>query len=890
MAYQGKRFLIIDGSSLAHRAFYALPLLTNRQGVYTNAAYGFLTMLLKILDNEQVDYIGVAFDKGRVTFRNEIYQDYKGHRKATPPELIPQFNLIKDLLGALRIPSYELENYEADDLIGTLAKKAEELGLEVSILTGDRDALQLVSHQTKVLLTRKGISQIESYDREKIHEQYGLQPQQLIDVKGLMGDSSDNIPGVPGVGEKTAVKLIREYADLENVLANINQISGPKLRENLTNFKEQALLSKELATIDCNVPMEFCFDDCLYQPPDYPALLELYRELEFNSLVNGLLAEMKEVQPEAGHEEQAQGNKAGELNSIQEFKDCWLEMAGEKVLAIELQIGGPHYLTGNLEAVGFATEKEAFGYVLKPGDETEIIDLISGAGEGDNDRQWFFHDGKKALAFFGNKGITSFNLSGDTMVAAYLLNPGAGQQSLAEIVLEHLNLPLVEDENPAIVVAEKAAMILRLHQVLLEKLQETEMLELYQQLELPLVRILAHMEVRGVKLDLPQLEEMGRQLNANINQVTEEIHSLAGETFNINSPKQLATILFDKLGLPPVKKTKTGYSTNAEVLEELAPLHPIVANILHYRQLVKLHGTYIEGLKSLADPETGKVHTTFNQTVTATGRLSSQEPNLQNIPIRLEQGRLIRKTFIPSQAGRLILAADYSQIELRVLAHISQDPGLIDAFSKGQDIHSRTASEVFGVDIGKVTPQMRRQAKAVNFGIVYGISDYGLSRDLGITRKEAGKYIELYFARYPGVKEYIERVILEAKEKGYVTTLLNRRRYLPDLFSSNRNIRAFGERTAMNTPIQGSAADIIKLAMLEVEKQLEAHRLETEMILQVHDELIFEVPEEELALAAKLIRGAMENAVQLSVPLEVDIKVGPNWYDMETLERESQDA
>ena len=890
MTYQGKRFLIIDGSSLAHRAFYALPLLTNRKGVYTNAAYGFLTMLLKILANEQVDYISVAFDKGRVTFRTEKYQDYKGHRKATPPELIPQFNLIRDLLAALRIPSYELDNYEADDLIGTLARKAEELGLEVFILTGDRDALQLVSNQTKVLLTRKGISQIDTYDLGKIQEQYGLQPRQLIDVKGLMGDSSDNIPGVPGIGEKTAVKLIKEYGDLDNVLANIDQLKGPKLRENLNTYKEQALLSKELATIDCDAPLEFCFDDCLYRSPDYPALLEQYKELEFNSLVAGLLEEMKVIQPETGHDEKVPENKSSELNTIQDFKDCLQQMAGEDTLALELHIDGPHYLKGNLKAVGVASGKEAFGYVLKSGEQDEIMDLINSAGQKDDGRQWVIHDGKMALAFFGKKGFSSLNLSGDTMVAAYLLNPGAGQQGLAEIVLEHLNLPLVEDEKPAITAAEKAAMILRLHHVLLEKLKETEMLDLYQQIELPLVSILADMEVRGVKLDLPQLEEMGRQLTENIHQVTEEIYLLAGETFNINSPKQLAVILFEKLGLPPVKKTKTGYSTNAEVLEELAPRHPIVANILHYRQLVKLHGTYIEGLKSLADPETGKVHTTFNQTVTATGRLSSQEPNLQNIPIRLEQGRLIRKTFIPSQAGRLILAADYSQIELRVLAHISQDTGLIDAFMKGQDIHSRTASEVFGVDIGEVTPQMRRQAKAVNFGIVYGISDYGLSRDLGITRKEAGKYIDLYFARYPGVKQYIDGVILEAREKGYVKTLLNRRRYLPDLFSSNRNIRAFGERTAMNTPIQGSAADIIKLAMIEVEKQLVAHGMETEMILQVHDELIFEVPEVELSLAAKLIRGAMENAVQLSVPLEVDIKVGPNWYDMETMERERQDA
>ncbi|NLC77076.1 MAG: DNA polymerase I [Clostridia bacterium] len=890
MTYKGKRLLIIDGSSLAHRAFYALPLLTNRQGVYTNAAYGFLTMLLKILASEPIDYIGVAFDKGRVTFRTEQYAAYKGHRKATPPELAPQFAIIKDLLAALRIPSYELDNYEADDLIGTLAKKAEGLGFEVLILTGDRDALHLVSGRTKVLLTRKGISQIDSYDENAIQEKYGLTPAQLIDVKGLMGDSSDNIPGVPGVGEKTAVKLIKEFGDLEQVLANIEQINGPKLRENLDQYREQALLSKKLATIVCDAPLDFCFDECLYQKPDYPALLDLYKELEFNSLVPGVLAEMKETQQSPVAEEPGQeGSNVRELMTLQDFKDCCLELAEQTYLAVEWDIEGSHYLKGSLKAVGIAGKEQALGYELKPGEEGLVLDFLK-EFLGGTGRQLILHDGKQLLAFCRYRNFPLFELAGDTMVAAYLLNPGAGQQTLEQIVLEHLNLPLVAGESPALAAAGKAAQIFRLHPVLLEKLKETEMLELYRQVELPLVGILAAMEARGVKLDLPQLEEMGSRLAQSIDQVTKDIYLLAGEEFNINSPKQLGRILFDKLGLPPVKKTKTGYSTNAEVLEELAPRHPIVANILHYRQLVKLQSTYIEGLRSLADPQTGKVHTTFNQTVTATGRLSSQEPNLQNIPIRLELGRLIRKAFIPSGKGRLILAADYSQIELRVLAHISGDANLIDAFIKGQDIHTRTASEVFGVAIEEVTPEMRRQAKAVNFGIVYGISDYGLSRDLGISRKEAGKYIDLYFSRYPGVKNYIDRVILEAKEKGYVATLLNRRRYLPDLFSSNRNIRAFGERTAMNTPIQGTAADIIKLAMIEVEKQLRAHDMETEMILQVHDELIFEVPEAELSLAAKIIGGAMENALPLQVPLVVEVKVGPNWYDMRVMERENQNA
>lgn len=879
MSSKKQRFLVIDGSSLAHRAFYALPLLSNRQGIYTNAVYGFLTMLFKILSEEPVDYIAVAFDKGRVTFRTELYAEYKGHRKATPPELSPQFALIRELLKALRIATYELDNYEADDLIGTMAKKAEQQGIEVLILTGDRDSLQLVSPSTKVLLTKKGISQIETYDTAKIMEHYGIQPAQLIDVKGLMGDSSDNIPGVPGIGEKTAVKLIKEYSNLDNVLANIDNIKGAKLKDNLLKYTQQALLSKELATIDCDAPIQFCMDDCRYQTPDYPLLLQYYKELEFNSLIPGVLEEMREVSPEGDSE----AEQPRVLTGLSELITHWQNAMEHRTVAVDLVLEGPG------ASFGFATGGQSCGYELKPGEEKQVIELIKEASQCSTSKL-IFHDAKKVMLACGLSDLYQFNLYGDTMLAAYLLNPNGGQRDLAEIALEHLDLPLTEKENIGLYAAEKASVIYRLHEVLLNKLAEAEMRELYTDVELPLVSVLASMEARGVKLDLAQLEEMGQELEKNINKLTEEIYQLAGEEFNINSPKQLSKILFERLGLPPLKKTKTGYSTNAEVLEELAPRHPIVANILQYRQLVKLQGTYVEGLKSLANPVTGKVHTTFNQTVTATGRLSSQEPNLQNIPIRLELGRLIRKAFVPSKEDRLLLAADYSQIELRVLAHISGDANLIDAFNKKQDIHTRTASEVFGVPLELVTPEMRYQAKAVNFGIVYGISDYGLSRDLGISRKEAAKYIDMYFARYPGVKKYIDQVILDAREKGYVTTILNRRRYLPDLFSSNRNIRAFGERAAMNTPIQGSAADIIKLAMIKIEDRLRSRGMETAMILQVHDELIFEVPEDELEEAVQLVRDTMENVMSLKVPLEVDVKVGPNWYDMVTVERERSDA
>jgi len=877
--YQGKKFLVIDGSSLAHRAFYALPPLSNRQGVPTNAAYGFLTMLFKILDQEPFDYVAVAFDKSRITFRTELFSDYKGHRKATPPELKPQFDLIKGLLDALRIPNYELENFEADDLIGTLAHQADDLGINVSILTGDRDALQLITEKTKVLLTRKGISEIDVYDLQKIKEKYDLMPKQLIDVKGLMGDTSDNIPGVPGIGEKTALKLINKYQSLEEVLSNADLLSGAKLKENLKTYAEQAVISKKLATIDLEVPLQFSIDDCLHQEPDHHLLLARYRELEFNSLIEKTLADLgqKEEQPaDSG------GTEVYELAGWEDFQEKWQLAASSNILALEFRLDSAGHLKGNLVGIGFATVKGAWGLTVKQEQQEELLSVLKPALLSP-DKTWLFHDSKQIIVFCNRFNVRLAGSYRDTMLAAYLLNPSRGQQSLAEILLEHLNLPLVEGENSGVNIAQRALSIFKLHGSLEEKLTETTMLELYREIELPLAYILADMETKGVKLDLQQLEQMGQKLDEQIQQLTSNIYLLAGEEFNINSPKQLAGILFDKLGLPPLKKTKTGYSTNAEVLEELAPRHPIILEILHYRQLVKLFGTYIEGLKALANPDNGMVHTTFNQAITATGRLSSQEPNLQNIPIRMEQGRLIRKAFIPAQEGQLFLAADYSQIELRVLAHISKDKNLIDAFMKDQDIHSRTASEVFGVLMERVDANMRRQAKAVNFGIVYGISDFGLSRDLGISVGEAEKFIKLYFERYAGVKSYIDNIIKTAKIDGYVSTILNRRRYLPEIFSSNRNLRSFGERAAMNTPIQGSAADIIKLAMIKIAGSLVDQGLKAKMILQVHDELIFEVPREELDAVARLVRGGMEEALELDVPLKVEIKIGYNWYDMDIM-------
>lgn len=872
------KLIILDGNSLAHRAFYALPLLTNRKGVFTNAAYGFTTMLLKILKAERPEYVVVAFDKGK-TFRHEQFEAYKGHRKATPQELKPQFPLIWQILDALRIAAVQLEGYEADDLIGTIARKAEQAGLMTMIVTGDRDALQLVTARTKALITRKGISNLDVFDRTIIQEKYGLEPLQLRDVKGLMGDASDNIPGIPGIGEKTAVKLVQEFGSIENLLKNLDGLSNRKMAEKIQPYREQALLSKELGTINCAVPLEIEFDLFRWQGPDYSALLEIFKELEFNSLLKDVLAEMKvgAAEPEA---------KAAELK-VTYLSECremlrLLENIKDEKISCYLALDQRDHLKAEILAIGVAWAGGNVGLNCGSLHASEIREILT-ALFGKHQQQLVTHDLKSCLVLAKKRGVEIKARGRDTMLAAYLLNPSAPNYELPTLSLEYLNKPLVPVEQPEEEVARAAQVIFKLDTILDKKLNETGMDKLYTDVELPLEEVLALMELQGVKLDKEQLLSMGQELAQGIESLTAEIYELAGEEFNINSPKQLGVILFEKLGLPPLKKTKTGYSTNAEVLEELAERHEVVAKILEYRQLVKLKSTYIDGLLALINPETGKVHTTFNQTITATGRLSSTEPNLQNIPIRLEAGRRLRKAFIPSTPDHLLLAADYSQIELRVLAHIAGDPGLKDAFIKDQDIHTRTASEVFGVPMDEVTKDMRRRAKAVNFGIVYGISDFGLSRDLGISRKEAQEYIALYFSRYPGVKKYIEEVIFHAREQGYVTTVLNRRRYLPDIFSSNRNIRGFGERAAMNTPIQGSAADIIKLAMLKVHQQLAEAGLKTVMLLQVHDELIFEVPKNELEKAQAIIQQAMENAYELQVPLKVDMKVGANWYDMEVL-------
>ncbi|NLT96444.1 MAG: DNA polymerase I [Clostridia bacterium] len=866
-----EKFIVIDGNSLANRAFYAIPLLSNSRGVITNAAYGFTNMLMRIFADEKPDYMAVAFDKGRVVFRHQEYAEYKGQRKGMPDELRPQMGIIKDILKAMNVAVFEMEGYEADDLIGTMVKWAEKENLETLIVTGDRDALQLVSENTRVLLTRKGISELEIFDIPAVKEKFGLTPEQIIDLKGLMGDPSDNIPGVPGVGEKTALKLLQEYGSVENIMAHLEDFQGKKLGEKLKENKEQAFLSKKLATIYCCVEMDLSREKVKVVPPDYEALIDIYKELDFNNLLKNILAERKApvkkletrgeiIERPARLKEILTGTDIKELSFLLHFDSP--DAHRGKVTCLGIWLNDIGYLIQDVKDFG------PFFKELKPYLEDEDIPKIT-------------YDAKMAHIFFLREKIKLRGVRWDVLLASYLLDPSQNDLSLKNLIYRNFGT-VVAEEEPARSLNLLEGMH-KLKSVVVQKITAHDLLELYEEVELPLSRVLAHMELQGVKLDREQLKKMGKELEQRINGLTGKIFALAGEEFNINSPKQLGSILFEKLGLPVVKKTKTGYSTDAEVLETLAEQHQIVKEILNYRMLVKLKSTYVDGLLNIMNTKTNKVHTSFNQTITATGRLSSTEPNLQNIPIRLEEGRKIRKAFIPSKEGYILLTADYSQIELRILAHIAQDEVLIEAFGNGQDIHSRTASEIFNVPMEQVTKEMRRHAKAINFGIIYGLSDFGLAKDLGISRKEAKSYIDNYFKKYAGVKRWIEHIIQEAREKGYVTTLLGRRRYLNDINSKNYNLRSFAERTAMNTPIQGSAADIIKIAMVNIFEKMERNGFSARMILQVHDELVFEAPPREASRLISLVRTEMEQAYPLIVPLKVDMQVGFNWYELESI-------
>ncbi|MEK3807684.1 DNA polymerase I [Bacillus sp. FSL H8-0547] len=872
-----KKLVLIDGNSIAYRAFFALPLLNNDKGVHTNAIYGFTMILMKILEDEKPSHMLVAFDAGKTTFRHETFKEYKGGRQKTPPELSEQFPFIRELLDAYSISRYELPNYEADDIIGTLSKQAEKDGFEVKVISGDKDLTQLVSEQITVDITRKGITDVDSYTPQFVMEKYGLSPSQIIDMKGLMGDSSDNIPGVPGVGEKTAIKLLKEHETLEALYESLDKVTAKKLKEKLEENKEQAMMSKELATINCEAPLEITLSEAEYKGFEAKNVAGIYKELGFNSLLDKLGADTEaELEP----------IEDVQFEMLNEIADKHL--ADESVLIVEVLDDNYH----SSSIIGLAVINENGSYYVPA--ELAVKSEAFKKWAADETKRKTVYDAKQSIVALHWQGIELNAVEFDVLLAAYILDPS---QSFADAagVARHSGIHLVQSDETvygkgakraipeASMLAEhlvrKGLALKAVKEKLQLQLEENEQLELYLDLEMPLSIILAEMEATGVSVDIERLEDMGRELTDRLMTLEETIHRLAGEAFNINSPKQLGSILFDKLGLPAAKKTKTGYSTSADVLEKLAGKHEIVQEILHYRQLGKLQSTYIEGLLKVVHKDTRKVHTRYVQTLTQTGRLSSTDPNLQNIPIRLEEGRKIRQAFVPSEKDWVMFAADYSQIELRVLAHIAGDSNLIEAFQNDLDIHTKTAMDVFGVEADAVTSNMRRQAKAVNFGIVYGISDYGLSQSLNITRKEAGEFIKRYLESFDGVKEYMEEIVQEAKQNGYVKTLLHRRRYIPEITSRNFNIRSFAERTAMNTPIQGSAADIIKKAMIDMAAKLKEEKLQTRLLLQVHDELIFEAPKEEIPVLEKLVPQVMEHAVELKVPLKVDYSYGSSWYD-----------
>lgn len=887
MANGTDKLLLIDGNSIVFRAFFALPPLTNSSGLTTNAVFGFTTMLLKVLEEEKPTHVLVAFDAGKETFRHEGYADYKGGREKTPPELKEQFPVLKDLLKAFSIEQFELPGYEADDIIGTLSLQAEQQGRDVVVVSGDKDLLQLASDRVTVLLTRKGVSEVERYSPAAIGEKYGLAPIQIIDLKGLMGDASDNIPGIPGVGEKTALKLLHEYGTVENVLSHAGEIKG-KLGEKVSEHRDSATMSKRLATIFREVPLNHTLEDIAFRGYEPGVLAAALRKLEFKSLVERLDLDAAEIVD------------AEDVEQAAAFEVVRVESAGWSALYDALPQAEAFYV----EAIGDNPhQSEGVGVAIAAGDRVYTLPYaLLGTNEAKPLAAWLgdaqaaktgydFHRTELVLAW---SGIPLRGQAFDTQLAAYVLDPTDTDLTLNALLVKQglssipsdeavygkgAKFQLPDGEKLAAHLAAKADAIRRLKPSQSRKLEELGMHELFYELEQPLSIVLAGMEKQGVSVQAVALQELGAQFESRIEEMMTTIHRLAGFEFNIGSPKQLGEVLFEKLGLPVIKKTKTGYSTDAEVLEKLEPYHEIVRRILQYRQLTKLQSTYIEGLLKEIRPESGKIHTYYRQTIAATGRLSSQYPNLQNIPIRMEEGRQIRKAFVPSEPGWRILAADYSQIELRVLAHISGDEGLKEAFVKELDVHTKTAMDVFGVPADRVDANMRRQAKAVNFGIVYGISDYGLSQNLNITRKEAAAFIEQYFQAFPGVRRYMDTIVEQARQDGYVTTLLGRRRYLADIRASNFNLRSFAERTAMNTPIQGTAADIIKLAMLRMDEAIRERGLKSRMLLQVHDELVFEVPEEEVAVMEKLVPGTMASALALDVPLVADVSVGTNWYE-----------
>lgn len=889
MTNSTKKLLLIDGNSVAFRAFYALynqvEKFTNHDGLHTNAIYSFKIMLDKLLKQIDPTNILVAFDAGRTTFRTEKYADYKGQRSKTPRELSEQFPFLREMLTDYGIKSYDLKNYEADDIIGTLAKEAEGEGFQITIVTGDRDLTQLATDQTTVAITKKGVSEIEEYTPEHIEEKFGLNPRQIIDMKGLVGDTSDNYPGVTKVGEKTAIKLLKKYGSIEGIYDQIDEMRQSKMKEHLIEDKEQAFMSKDLARIRQDAPIEVDIKDTEWPGIDYEKLESFYQQMDFNRF----LSELHQNQG-AASSESASSVAPIDYTELTAANLTELGKSDGSSITFHLEMDGENY--HKAPTIGFAILKDDKYFVsnqpqllkkpvLKELLEKATLDVFNA---------------KRNYVGLNRLGIQMAPVDFDLLLVSYLLNNTDNSDDLGKLAHEHQYYQVQSDEDvygkgakrsvpvdqPEFLqhLAHKVQAIHDLKSQLMAELDDHEQTELYETIERPLSIVLAQMEIAGIKVDIDRLMQMRSEFKERLAEIEQQIYQEAGEEFNIGSPKQLGVILFEKLKLPVIKKTKTGYSTAVSVLEKLQGLNPIIDNILLYRQLSKLQSTYVEGLLKVVFKEDSKVHTRYTQTLTSTGRLSSVDPNLQNIPVRLEEGRKIRQAFVPSHSGWQIFSSDYSQIELRVLAHISGDENMQEAFKTGADIHASTAMKIFNLNSpDEVTPNMRRQAKAVNFGIVYGISDFGLAQNIGITRKAAKKFIETYFESFPGVHKYMTGIVELAKKQGYVETLFHRRRYLPEINSKNYNLRSFAERTAMNSPIQGSAADIIKIAMIRMQKMLREKGLKAKMLLQVHDELIFEAPKEEIPVLKELVSKVMDSAVDLAVPLKVESASGDTWFD-----------
>ena len=881
-----KKLLLIDGNSVAFRAFYALyrqlDRFTSPDGLHTNAIFTFKHMLDAIMEQTNPTNVLVAFDAGKVTFRTEMYQDYKGGRQKTPSELSEQLPVIREMLKDLGIKSYELKNYEADDIIGTLSKMGEDAGYTVDIVTGDRDLTQLASDKTTVLITKNGVGDTEAYTPDHMKEVNGVTPTEFIDMKALMGDSSDNYPGVTKVGPKTASRLIQKYGSIEELYEHVDEMKKSKLKENLINDKDKAFLAKKLATIDRDSPVEVTLADTKLQEPNIEDLRNLYERLGFKKF----LAELGST----GTTSSEQEIEKYEYLELTKENIVELDKISEKEVTFYLAMLGDNYHLAPIE--GFSLKVGNKIYVSKDPvllQENPLRKMLE-----DKTIKKNVFDIKRTYVGLHRLNLKAEGLDYDMLLASYLVNNENNSNDLGEVA--HLyddysvktdlevygkgKKQAVPDDNELFEhLAAKVAVIEKLKTPLLEKLKDHEQDDLYETIEIPVAFVLAKMEITGIKVEASVLNQLGNDFAVKLQELEHKIYQQADEEFNLNSPKQLGHILFEKLGLPPIKKTKTGYSTSVEVLEQLKMKSPIVSEILDYRQIAKIQNTYVKGLLECIQPD-GRIHTRYLQTLTATGRLSSVDPNLQNIPTRTNEGKQIRKAFVPSTKDGYIFSCDYSQVELRVLAHVSGDEHMQEAFKSGYDIHAHTAMKIFHLDSpDEVTPLMRRHAKAVNFGIVYGISDYGLSKNLGISRKQAKTFIENYFEQYPQIKNYMDDAIKKARENGYAETIMHRRRYLPDIHSKNFNVRSFAERTAINSPIQGSAADIIKIAMINMQKKLDELHLKTKMVLQVHDELIFDVPKDELDTIKKIVPEVMQSAVKLDVPLIADSNWGHNWYD-----------